>query len=303
MSENEEENTTSKNVSGNKSQIYTVSLSIGTGHLRNVTPVVSALRLQERMKQLNLISSNLTNEEIYSLSQTFAKKNYFEKAYERPGKYFWGDVFSSVPSLKKTFETLNPFALEYLKEVTEELRFIRREGYFIQANLFFSYYNHYYMHDHGYPELLNRQTHISEEFYVKAGISASYAKQLNLESQVYLNCSLEGGPNVIENSEIKQEYNLEINGIYNYELTDRLVASLYAEYTYNIENGFEQGTSKSFTCELSLDYFIEDNISINVNYEYIKGFYNNSTMYGTVDIEDNYFSIGCNYFFTRSILF
>jgi len=163
---------------GDKQQSYDFSFGIGWGKMRNVTPVVSALRFQDRLKQLNLLNSDLSEKTIEDLAQQFYREGYYASVHVRPDKYFWDDVEKTLSADNVSLSGLNQYADSYIREVPGELRFARNEGMVTGVNLQISYNNNYYSY-----------APINEQLYTLGNAYLDYSHQLNLNSQVSLNLS------------------------------------------------------------------------------------------------------------------
>ncbi len=279
---------------GTKTQIYSFSIGAGWGKFRNVTPVVSAIRFQERLKQLNMLNNNLSDKTIEDLARQFYKQPYYSQVFDRPGKYFWQGIDKTLSADGIDLNGLNMYAANYLMESVNEVRFIRQEGIMTGINLQFNYTNNYYS---------NNSVPITEQFYSLAEVYLQYSTQLNLNSQISFNISLDGGPNLIASPVIRQKYDINTGVAYNYELTDRLVTS--ASETINIAfyNSAIQMKHLVNTFSMSLRYFIEDNLSLNSNYTWS---YTNDKYYNNMYINSNKvhsFNVGFTYYIERGFLF
>ena len=279
---------------GSKYQSYDVSFGFGIGKIRNVTPVVSAIRFQERMKQLNLIDSDLSEKAIEDLAEEFYRAGYYSQVHDRPGKFFWQDVQKALAGDGVSLTGLNEYAYSYLSEVPGELRFTRNEGAVAGINLELSYANSYYAH--GYPV-------INEQFYTLGNLYAQYSHQLNLNSQIALNISLSGGPDVIKNSAIRQEYTGTGNVNYSYELTDRIVTTITNTFNLMFFNSLNQEKYLRDNLTASLNYFVEDHISISGSYNWALFREVNYNGFSIYNESDNFINIGLTYYIDRGFIY
>jgi hypothetical protein len=101
---------------GDKRQNYSFAIGMGIGKRRNVTPVVSAIRFQERLKQVNLLNGDLSEKTIEDLAQQFYQQSYYSTVHERPDKYFWQDIDKTLSNDGVTLKDLNMYADAYLRE-------------------------------------------------------------------------------------------------------------------------------------------------------------------------------------------
>jgi len=279
---------------GNKLQNYIFSFGIGKGKLRNVTPVVSALRFQERMKQLNLINNDLSENTIEGLAQQFYKQTYYSQIHDRPDKYFWQDIEKTLSKGGVSLSGLNMYADNYLRETTNEIRFMRNEGLIAQMDIQLNYNNIYSSFT---------TSKIAEQFFTLVNLYLEYSHQLNLNSQLRFNLSLSGGPNILTRPAIRQEYSLNGDIGYDYELTDRLVISLEDTFYILFQNTNEEYRNVGNTLGLTANYFVEDNLSLyaTYNWDYNDSKYFSTTIYNSQN--HNSLSIGFTYYFERGFLY
>ena len=288
---------TSGNYRNSKSQNYSVSLGIGFGKLRNVTPVVAAIRFQERMKQLGLINNNLSNNTIEDLAIQFFQQPYYDDIYSRPEKYFWKGIDDVLAKDKVSLQGLNMYAGSYLRESLNEVRFFRQEGLIAGLNLQLKYSNIY-----EYPLI------IMEDLTLGFNPYFTFSHQLNLNSQFNFSASFTGGPVISKHSSTRQNYAITVLAGYKYELTDRMVCTIDNNFGYNISNSFIQNKAWSDDLSIDLSYFIEDNLVASASYSW--SYYHsssqsdNSNEYPSNTYENLYNTIdfGFTYYFDRGFL-
>jgi len=291
-SRRDEAETINNRYTGTKTGNYNFSLGIGWGKLRNVTPVVSAIRFQERMKQLNLINNDLSEKAIGDLAQQFSKSIYYPQVYSRSDKYFWQDIEKTLNADGITLQGINQYGSAYLREAPNEVRFFRSEGLEAGFNVGMNYQNDY-ASERVYPNK------IIEQFTILGDVHVHYSHQLNLDSQLRCSLSLSGGPNVTKSSTLKQQYNVDAAVGYDYELTDRVVISAANEFNLGFQNfDLYQYKVMGNTIELSGNYFIEDNLamslSYNWNYQEFRHRFDETDSYNTNNLQ-----IGFTYYIDR----
>jgi hypothetical protein len=288
-----EDSTRSTTYAGGKTQQYAVSIGIGWGKMRDVTSVVSAIRFQERLKQLNLLSNDLNEKTIEDLAEQFYRQGYYSNVHVRPDKFFWDDVEKTLSNDGVSLAGLNQYADSYIREVPGELRFNRNEGIVGGVDLRLSYNNNYYSQS---------LSPISEQLYTLADAYVNFSHQMDLNSQVRFDLSLSGGPNLIKNSSVRQEYIVNADAGYDYELTDRMVASLDDIFGLTFQNMGTQGKQLSNDLNFSLSYFVEDNVSLSVSYSWSYDDYRHIT-YTLQTENDNYVQVGFTYYLQRGFLY
>ena len=279
---------------GSKLQNYIISLGAGIGKLRNVTPVVSAVRFQERLKQLNLLNTNLSESTIENLAQQFYRQDYYNLVHDRPDKFFWQSIEKTLADDGISLSGLNMYADSYLKETVNEVRFIRQEGMIAGVEAQFNYGNYY---NSSAPNKI-----VSEEFYAMGSAYIFYSHQMDLNSQINFSISTSGGPNVINNPVIRQQYSLQASARYSYELTDRLVTTISDSYELNFWNAANQQRGWQNQVNINATYFIEDYLSVNgsYNWSYLDSRYFSTPNYNTGNQHN--FNIGFAYYFERGLL-
>jgi len=285
---------------GTKSQTYGFSLGIGWGKMRDVTSVVSAIRFQERLKQLNLLNSDLSEPVIEDLAQEFYRQGYYSRVHVRPDKSFWQDVEKTLSGDAVSLNGLNQYADSYLREIPNELRFSRNEGIVFGINLQMSYSNNYY--SAYYAGIAGPS--ITEQLMTLGSVYVNFSHQMDLNSQVNFNFMLNGGPNLIKHPQVKQQYEMRAGAAYNYELTDRIVVSASDAFDVIFQNVGDQGKNLTNSITIEMNYFVEDNISLNSSYNL---YYSDQkavvNMLSHTLTAENSVSVGFTYYVDRGILF
>lgn len=279
---------------GTKSQTYSLSLGIGWGKLRNVTSIVSAIRFQERLKQLNLANSDLSEKTIEDLAQEFYRQFYYSQVHVRPDKFFWQDIEKALSNDGVSLNGINEYADSYLREVPGELRFARTEGLIGGINLQMKYVNSY---GSGWSPK------IQEQLSPMISVYTDFSHQLSLNSQISINLSIDGGPNLMKYSTVKQQYDGSLNIDYNYELTDRLVFSAVNTLSDDIQNSYQQGTNFTNNLRITFNYFVEDQLSLSGSYYWHYQRMNDYNTYIKYGESDNSLQIGLTYYIDRGFMY
>jgi len=297
-----------------KLQNYEFELGIGSGKIRDVTSVITALRFEERLKQVNLLGTSLTDDQISALAQHFSLFSYYNSTYDRPGKYFWNDMKKKLEEYGLNLSQSSLHSQFYVYESLNELKFRRNEGSKISGGFILKFQKvaerEYYSSDSYYfptdkPDNSTRISGSSSEA-ILPGLKAQAqgSKQLSLYSQVGYGIKLESHINV---SEFKSPNNYhQLSGSFNYdhEITDRIVYDFSNNFDYVITN-FENSSVDilSNVLENKLTIFIEDQIGLQFDYNFIY----RQTL-DDVDISpdlyyrDHTFSLGLTYFFNKSLM-
>ncbi len=278
-------------------QEYEIEIGFGYGKIRNVTPLVQAARFQNRLMVLNKLNNRFNDETMLALAQQFSKSAAYNTVYDRVDKFFWNDIESILNNNGISLNELNQYSNSYIREVENELKFLRYEGCRISSII-----------NLDYTKIRQHRTNgsyanpLEETSLLSAGIKAELSKQINLRSQFRTEISLKGGSFLTNNPIDKQEYSIQNMIGYWYELTDRFVIQCTNSFQYTIRNSSETGhiTQNIFT--MSANYFWEDNITSGFSYNWQHIGYND--IYRYVDHTQNTQSINFNlsYIFTSNFL-
>lgn len=282
--------------SGWKIQNYSVGLGVGVGKMRNVTAVVSAIRFQQRLKQLNLLKGDLSEGVIEDLAQQFYREGYYGEVHVRPDKFFWQDVQSTLSKDGVSLAGLDQYADSYLREIPGELRFMRKEGAVMGVQLQLQYGNQFQTISPGVWNL-------TEDLVTLGDVYFNYSHQLNLDSQLSFDLDLSGGPNVLRDSPVKQQYAVSADAAYDFEMTDRLVFTAYDDFSVDFVNMGIHRKGLTDVVGASFNYFVEDHVSLSASYTL--DYFNNTNNVAPVHGEtvDNSLSVGLTYYIDRGFMY
>jgi hypothetical protein len=91
-----------------------LAAGVGLGRVRNITPLLRAQRLSERLRTLG--RRPLSDHEIRRLAEVLARESGYRTVFDRGNKDFWRDVFNTF----NPDEPLTPYEILYLSEVLAE---------------------------------------------------------------------------------------------------------------------------------------------------------------------------------------
>lgn len=300
--------------SDSKKQNYTVGLGVGTGKLRDVTSVITALRFEERLKRVNLLMGQLTDDQINSIAQQFSLFSFYNATYDRPGKYFWDDMRKILDGFEINLSQSTLHSQYYIFESVNELKFRRIEGSSLKAGLDFNYrksemrdyissnYLKYSNNPPRYYTAISKQS--TESIFPGIELNAQVSSQLSLFSQFGYGINFASHVNI---SEIKNSVNYhQLSGFlkFDHEITDQFVFTfsnnidfINTNFTYGHINILSNQFKNKFI------FFIEDQLGIQFDYNFI---YRQTT--GEYAIRSDYFFrdhtyfIGLTYFFDKSLI-
>ena len=139
LDENKQKHSLSNNYLYNseKDQWYDAGFGIGWGKIRDVTPVISALQVKERIGSLGY-DDKFSIDQISKLAGVLSQYDDYTAIYERPDKYFWNDFEKSLSEsgMKHNFTNFEQY---YITDVLKQIKYVRKEGLKVGLNLMFDY--------------------------------------------------------------------------------------------------------------------------------------------------------------------
>jgi hypothetical protein len=291
------------------------SVGIGVGRVRNVTPVIRALRLRERLRAVNQEASG---DLVEKAAVEFTRYPGYVSTYDRPQKHFWNALQDDVGN-KSLFES------QYLNDVFSEALGERLEGYEFGARLQGSFFDYHFKSKSSGLFGDDEESDNFNGFLLGPQVAA----------RIFTNYSLRGQFGIIATLSYDVALNEEDNPIKNllatnariehlYSVMDRLLwqTSLTLDYLEVDPRGFGvQATSQRLGATSSLILFIEDRLNLSGNFLWYKttndpesslaGFnpLNNITYFNslaslplTFEKQTNWqISIGLNYYLDRNL--
>ncbi|MBP7460050.1 MAG: hypothetical protein KBA26_02055 [Candidatus Delongbacteria bacterium] len=227
-------------------------IGYGIGKLRNVTPILRAMRFAERVRDLGYDYS-FSSEAIQHIAEQFAKHSGYQNIYFRGNKYFWDDLFQGIPSVPQ----LKPFDYFFLADVLEEPLTNRYEGWKIETG---PYYRQ------------NKQSDNYNNRYAGIYLLGKWSRNLDLDHQ--LSFTLNGNYEFFSKTyrddvqDTKYLMYANLSGEYLWIVSDRIVWSNQLSFNfdkvkYNTpEDGDYTETYLGIAPSSTLDYFIEDRMVI-----------------------------------------
>ena len=297
-----------KVVSYNRRFSATPRIGYGLGRIRNVNPIIRAVRLSERASALG-DGIDFTNQDILEAADQFTQYDGYRQTYDRPEKYFWGDMDEATsPNLG----SLDAFDMMYLTDVLDEAVGNRLEGWEVVGGAEFNYGNSLERTEES--GMVNRYEFIRK----RAGIfvdgrwykNISLTQQWGVTGNATLSYPLEDGdPNTIEE---KRSLRLQAGVNYLWNISDRFLlgSGLYNIYSRSKFEGFSIGGGDGFsqwTNRLVLNnnfsYYLENGLFLTLS------LYSSLTHDGDtqsdVTLDNRRFdwsaSLGLRYYFSRNL--
>ena len=254
-----------------------IRFGIGRGRVRNITPVVRALRVGESLKNLSL-GSRISDEDLMALSAFFAQRNGYYKTYDRSNKYFYHDF---PPGVLSKIKELSPWEVMYLHDTWSEEIGERYEGFEINSGISIRY------------DKKDYSVNTSRSRDIEAAQMGFYFEQIfshNLSTIYQMGIASNGSLSKVIDTDSNYEsigsFSLEFLNLWN--VIDRLLVNWDIGYKSKFSSGDNWERMDNFNTDLSFRYYIENNLSLNtqVLYNY---FYNwPENMYINYDDYNNY---------------
>ena len=226
-----------------------LGVGFGFGRVRNVTPVVRALRLGERLEALGKIP-RLSDEEIRRVADQFAVRSGYSRIHNRSNKYFWEDLTDVIAGI----DSLTAFEVYYLSEVLIEKIGDRLEGWETAAGL----------------SLRSSEYEGDDRNALLSGFTrASWYKNHTLDHQTGLEISGEVGKHIDGSLEWGPEGSVRLFANHLWVIADRLVwepnlsgtvSFLEVEATEGRDAWWK--TRQTYSLASAFTFFIEDRMAL-----------------------------------------
>ena len=265
----------------------------GIGRVRNVTPVIRALRFNERFNTLG--AGDLGDDQIQDLASVFARRGGYATVFDRSNKLFWDEISDVAPD---QFGELSFYEAYYLSETLLESTGQRFEGWDGVGEVFVD-------HDRFAEEEEVDGTEVTDESesdtQLGVRVRGRIYHNLSLEQMISARANIGGGVAMSseeDDSESLFNIGFEVGHLYN--ITDRILleSSLGTDYE-SIGSGDDSVSFRTFLLNSGLTYFIENNVNVTLNLSYR----NDKRDFGTADQTHSEFgaNITLRYLFMQSL--
>lgn len=279
---------------------------IGFGRIRNVTPILRALRLNERYKALG--NSSISKQDIEFSSVQFTRYQGYQRTYDRPLKYFWNDLNNGIQG---KLSSLSAFDIFYLNDLFNENLGSRFEGHSVTLTGGYTYFNSLSKIDFHGSDPNRRNFDILRAANVE--LNAVWYKNLNLNHQLSANFVNQLYFPLERRNSVEVAYSSQFDSGWLWILADRFQLNNQLRLRYNrdrvkdIESLKEHNLFTNISSQLS--YFIENRFllsaSLGLNQTYrSRDFTPNNNLFdenysrSTWDIN---FSVSLRYYINRNL--
>lgn len=284
----------------NRTIMVRPQIGIGVGRIRNVTPVIRAIRMNERFIALG--NESFDRDEILNSAEYFARVQGYQVTKDRFLKSFWGDMNRATNG---KLDQVGAFDIFYLNDVFNEILGNRFEGYEAYLSLDYSYMNQLSKENDEIANIENRVSTTSRSASVN--LNYDWYKNLDLYHQFALHAK-----NVwmfpLEESDVYNWMNetaVEAEWLWNFADRFQLNSSLVNSVT--LANQKDTSVNKDYIYASRLNsnfyYFIENKVALNVGVSLL--YRNDNTDYDTRELSLKNFNWGINagisYYFNQNL--
>ncbi|OAN62990.1 hypothetical protein A8B79_01825 [Balneola sp. EhC07] len=279
---------------------FTPTLGIGFGRIRNVTPIIRAIRFNERYKELE--SNSLSGNEIQNTADSFTRIQGYRRTTDRFQKYFWDDINNG---LNGKLDQIGAFDLFYLNDVFDENLGSRFEGYEAAVSVDYSYVNRLTKQD---DHLNNTETRIFS-LYRQANLNFNidWFKNIDLYNQLSIRTYNSLILPLEESDQEEWANQTDITAEWLWIFADRFTLDTNLQTRYSTRK-LKQNTEDKFgvlssVLRTNLFYFVENKIAINTGVSLAYNGSNREFLDLTVTDKRFQWSVnaGIKYYFDRNL--
>lgn len=280
-------------------------VGIGIGRVRNVSPVIRALRLKERYGVL-ANGNQLDNGEVEEAADVFTRYDGYQQQYDRPEKHFWQAMDEASSG---SFSDLQPFDMLYLTDVLDESIGQRLEGWELAGGGIFNYSNSLNRFDTPFQTpTFERSLSIGKN--AGAFVDGRWFKNLSLNHQIGF--TVVAGHTYPLDSDVQYKWDttvrVEANWLWN--VTDRFLMNTrlinrYDATKQKADEYFDGGRSwvNDSVLSSSFTYFIENRLAFNINARYNLSYFGETASQEVFNrrVRRLSFNAGVQYYFSRNL--
>ncbi len=239
----------------------TAGAGVGFGKVREGQSVFAILRVMDRLREEELLLREADREEILKLARLYSRRSQYLSLFERPEKYFFGDMFETLDSLGIIDRgKLNAYAILKVTDVRLESIVPRPFGWRIQAGLEHSSYQ-------------TTRTSSQSRYFDRGSLDflvvlAEYGYDVSVQTDAYANFSTK----VVVTPRMPEEWTVEATCRLSHELGDRIESDLLYFFTEKegpgIFPGPETMRNVSHSVSARISFFLEDRAALSASVYY-----------------------------------
>ena len=240
-----------------------LSLGSGIGRVRDVTPVIQALRFNERMDRLGI--GDLSDQQLQQMAAIFSQRTGFSRVYDRPGRHFWDEISGVAPD---QLHNLSFYDAYYLSETLIESTGRRYTGWDGMGMVFIDHQRYSEKREQNETTIRDddeSETRLGFRFSGRVFHNMSLEHMLSARANVGLGMASYSDR---DDNERLFQGGFELGHLYN--VTDRLlVQNIFANSIENVGSGDDRIDFRIFRFNSSATYYIEDHVALTANLSYV----------------------------------
>lgn len=226
----------------------------GAGKVRNVTPVIRALRFKKRFNSIG--KETMGRQEVEALAKVMAKYPGYNYVYDRSGKNFWDAAFNTLGDKMNALSGYETFMVT--EAMTEEVG-TRLQGSEINANLYY-----------GTAKYKSDWMWMGPVSYIGAQINSRAYNNISTGYQVGAEANIGYYIPTSDNEPFDNMFLCRLNTNHLLTITDRLLLTNSLTFVGQSVKYSGYGENKGFRLinDNTLSFYLENNLSIDL---YVNG--------------------------------
>ncbi len=252
-------------------QNHFLDLQVGRGRVRDVTNIHRALLVLNRLEELGVATEALSSGDVVRLAQALDTKDEYTRLHYRSAKYYWQHLESVLDTLGIPTDNLTLYSTLYLTEAVNLLHHARYSGakWSVGSSMDYSKnYNERKTYDKA-DSLLTNNRSWKEDNFLMLVLSYSWMRPVSMNATLGFNSDLSVGPSMNASSSTNQKYSLSLGAGGQYDITDRVMASINGQYSMSRVNSRNLDYDElfhDFITTISLKYYLIDQAYIDLSY-------------------------------------
>jgi hypothetical protein len=252
IEDNRFENITQEFREFSRQHAYALNLDAGLGRVRDVTPLIRAQRLSERLTGLG--REPLAPDQVREIARVLATEQGYRIVFDRPDKSFWRNVLEPMLDPENPLATYEVF---YLRDILEEDIGPRGEGMELRAGYFY-----------GDTEVSSSSDE-RRTIYRGPELGFHWVKNLSFDHQLslgartdYLSTDRQVGSGDVASATFDLAYLWTIADRYRWD-TDLIVHATYLDLSDESSSGISRDLETRLHSEFTV--FLENSLSLNLS--------------------------------------
>ena len=240
------------NENNDRSMSVSLTIGFGNGKVREVTPVIRALRFKQRYNSLG--KDKLSQQEVADLAKIMAKYSGYNYTYDRSEKYFWNEAFSV---LGDKITGLNGYETFMITDAMKEVVGTRLQGSEFNVNIKYIWMD--YNGDYDFEDYTTAYIGLVMNARTYENLSVSHQAGFEIYIGYFIPTS--------DVEPFENMFNCWLNHNQLFTITDRLLYQVDFNFYGDIFTYSKISENKGIRLEAlnNFSYYLENNLSLNLN--------------------------------------